>query len=934
MRRPGLRTRLLSIILLAQAVLLGALAYNSVRLIDHAIQSQIEHRVEDISRLLSAALAVPMLQRDLAAVKDEVANIGRDPELVYLRVRDRSGLVIAGFARADDGAGQFDARSPIKLGSGIYGEIAFGLSGQAIQAARRLAYIQGVSLALAAFVTSWLLLVLIGRRVSRQFQTLAEASTRVAAGDYSAQIPLQGEPELDRLASAFNRMSESVRGHVLRLQESEARFHAIADYTHDLEIWLSPEGHLLWLNPSVERMLGYSVAECMAMRDFPISVVHPEDRAAAESRLREALEVSADCSGYLFRACRKDGSAFWASASWLPIYDGQANNMGLRASIHDVDALKATEASLRQAVASLKLAENMRMHYLEESEQERARLISLLSAMSLGILFVGADGRVIYHNPAFVRMWAIEESTPLVGLPVGEVLLKSSGMLARPDHFSRHLLSVLETRETSDSFEIQLADGRVFTELDFPVRDRAGRFIGHLWIYEDVTRERQTAEQLIYLAERDPLTGLYNRHRFQSEIERLVAEIERREERCAVIFFDLDEFKEINDNFGHRAGDALLVRVAGEVGTLIRRNEIFARLGGDEFAILLPNVRMHEAEALAERVVRAVAQIPFRFEGRSLRLTASLGVAYLPDHAADADELVAKADIAMYQAKHAGKNTWRVFSADGEANIITMERLTWNDRISRAFEHGLFRLHFQGIYHVSDRQLSHCEALVRMVDERNPDQLILPTRFVPVAEKTGRIMEIDRWVIAEVVKILARHSDMPGMAVNISARSLVEAGLTQFITDLLHRHQVAPRRLIVELTETAAVADLHDAQRLIESLRQIGCGVCLDDFGTGFSSFAYLKHLRADTLKIDGLFIRDLHLDTDNQVFVRAMVNVARGLGKNVVAEYVESEKTLNMLREFGVNLVQGYLLDMPGSKLPGIIGIHAEKIGSESSRH
>lgn len=925
MKRPGLRARLLLIILLAQAVLLGALAYNSGRLIDQAIKSQIEHRVEDISRLLSAALAVPLLQRDLATVKDEVNNISKDPELVYLRVQDRSGFVVAEFERPAEEGVRFNAQSPIKLGSGVYGQISFGLSGQAIQAARHQAYIQSISLALAAFITSWMLLIMIGTRVSRQFQTLADASTQVAGGDYSAQIPLQGEPELDRLAEAFNRMSESVRSHVLRLQESEARFHAIADYTHDLEIWLSPDGRLLWINPSVERMLGYTAAECMAMPDFPLGIIHPEDRAAAVPRLREALSGTVG-SGYLFRVRRKDGSEFWASASWQQIYDQQGAGIGLRASIHNVDALKSTEASLRQAVASLKLAESMQMHYLEESEQERARLVSLLSAMNLGILFVGSDRRVIYNNPAFNRMWAIEESDPLVGVPVDDVLLKSSSMLARPDHFSRHLLSVLETRETSDSFEIQLADGRVFTELDFPVRDRAGRFIGHLWIYEDVTRERQTAEQLIYLAERDPLTGLYNRHRFQTELERVVVEIERRDERCAVIFFDLDEFKEINDNFGHRAGDALLIRVAGEVGTLVRRNEIFARLGGDEFAILLPNVRTSEAEALAERVVRAVAQIPFRFEGRNLRLTASLGVAYLPDHAADADELVAKADIAMYQAKQAGKNTWRVFRADNEANIITMERLTWNDRISHAFEHGLFRLHFQGVYHVGDRRLSHCEALVRMVDERRPEQLIMPTRFIPVAEKTGRVMEIDRWVIGEAVKTLAAAPDMPGIAVNISARSLGEAKLSQYIADMLQQYQVMPRRLIVELTETAAVADLHDAQRLIEALRQIGCGVCLDDFGTGFSSFAYLKHLRADTLKIDGLFIRDLHLDADNQVFVRAMVNVARGLGKNVVAEYVESEKTLAMLREFGVNLVQGYLLDMPGEKLPGLIAGRADR--------
>ncbi len=916
MKRPSLRARVLLGILLLQVLLLGAMAYNSARLVDRAIKAQIERRVEDISRLLSAALAVPMLQRDHAAIKDEVANIGKDPELVYLSVRDRSGFVVAEFKRPDDGALRFDAGAPVRLGSGTYGEIAFGLSGHAIEAARREAYVQNVSLALAAFVAIWIVLFLVAKWVSRQFRALADASARMAGGDYSAQIPLQGEPELDRLASAFNRMSESVHGQVLQLRESEARFHAIADYTHDLEFWLSPEGRLLWINPSVERMLGYKVDECMAMRDFPLKIVHPEDRDAAGPRLGEALSGSSD-SGYLFRARRKDGSVFWASASWLPIYDRQADYIGLRASIHNVDALKSTEASLRQAVASLKLAERMQLHYIEESEQERARLVSLLSAMNLGILFVGPDGRVIYSNPAFNRMWAIDESSPLVGVPVDEVLLKSSNMLARPDHFSKHLLSVLETRETSNSFEIQLADGRVFTELDFPVRDKIGRFIGHLWIYEDVTRERQTAEQLIYLAERDPLTGLYNRHRFQSELERVVSEAERREERCAVIFFDLDEFKEINDNFGHRAGDALLIRVAGEAGTLVRRNEIFARLGGDEFAILLPNARTNEAEILAERVVRAVAQIPFRFEGRNLRLTTSLGVAYLPDHAADADELVARADIAMYQAKQAGKNTWRVFRADSEANVITMERLTWNDRISHALESGLFRLHFQGIYHVADRRLSHCEALVRMLDERNPGQLIMPTHFIQVAEKTGRVMEIDRWVIGEAIRMLARQPDAPAIAINISARSLGEPTLSQYIADMLQQHKVSPRRLIVELTETAAVADLHDAQRLIEALRQIGCGVCLDDFGTGFSSFAYLKHLRADTLKIDGLFIRDLHLDADNQVFVRAIVNVAKGLGKTVVAEYVENEKTLKMLEEFGVNLVQGYFLDLPSDVFP-----------------
>jgi diguanylate cyclase (GGDEF)-like protein len=565
------------------------------------------------------------------------------------------------------------------------------------------------------------------------------------------------------------------------------------------------------------------------------------------------------------------------------------------------------------------VAENLQRKYLEETEQERARLVSLLSAMNLGILFVASDGRVIYHNPAFSRIWMIDEGAGLIGLPVRDVLAKSASTLARPDHFSRHLLSVLETRELSDSYEIQMTDGRIITELDYPVRDREGRSIGHLWIYEDVTSERQTAEQLVYLAERDALTGLYNRHRFQQELARTMLESDRHQTRCAVMFFDLDEFKAINDSYGHRAGDALLIRVAGEIGALVRRNEVLARLGGDEFALLLPTAQGREAEILAERVVRAIAQVPFRFEGQSLRVTSSLGIAYYPTHAADADDLVARADVAMYQAKDAGKNTWRIFRADTDADGEMRNRLSWGERISNALEKGLFQLHFQGVYHARDKALSHLEALIRMTDERNPGQLIMPGHFIPLAEKSGRILDIDRWVIREVLRMLAASPPMPSIAINLSGRSLSEPSLPQFIADEVRASGVNPNRLTVEITETAAVSDLHDAQRMIEALRHLGCGVCLDDFGVGFASFAYLKHLRVDTIKIDGLFVRDLANNAENQLFVRAMVSVARGLGKAVVAEYVEDSRTLDLLREYGVELVQGYYLDRPVANHPAL---------------
>ena len=914
----SLRTRLFMLALLAQTLLLLGLMYNSGRLVEDAVASQIQNRVIDINQLLSAALAGPLAQRDLTTVQDIVKQISQSQDLFQVTVKDRSGVVVAEFSRPEDGAKHFKASGKVELAGSVFGETTFSLSGRSLEKARRNAYLQSAGLAFMALLASGAFLLMAGVWVSRHFQTLREASTRMAGGDYRAQIPLQGEPEIDQLAAAFNHMSESVRGHVSRLQENESRFHAIADYTYDLEFWLSPEGRLLWINPSAERMLGYSVTECMADNTFPLSIIFSEDRGAAESQLRQALHGTSG-SGYLFRACRKDGSVFWANANWLPIRDKQGNYIGLRASIHNVDDLKNVEASLRNAIADLRQAESLQTRYLIESEQEKARLVSLLSAMNLGILFVGPDGRVIYHNPAFNRMWMIDEISPLIGMLVNEVLLRSPNVLARPEDFKDHLLSVLETLEMTESYEIQLADGRVFTENDYTVRDKEGQFAGHLWIYEDVTRERQTAEQLAFLAERDALTGLFNRHRFQFELSRMLGEGRRHQSRCALVFFDLDEFKEINDNFGHRAGDALLIRVAGEVSALVRRNEVFARLGGDEFAILIPHAGEHEAEALAERVIRAVAQIPFQFEGNSLRLTASIGIAYYPEHAADEDELVAKADIAMYQAKQAGKNTWRVYRADAEATRTTVERLAWSERIIQALDKGLLRLHFQGIYYLEGRRLSHLEALVRMVDASNPGQLIMPANFIPAAEKTGRILDIDRWVIGEVIRTLAGHPDVPGIAVNVSARTLSEPTLPLYIEEMLQQHNVQPARFIVELTETAAVADLHDAQRLIESLRRIGCGVCLDDFGTGFSSFAYLKHLQADTLKIDGSFIRDLHADTDNQVFVKAMTGMAKGLGKIVIAEYVEDERVLFMLKAFGVDMVQGYLLDRPVAQHPGL---------------
>ena len=241
-----------------------------------------------------------------------------------------------------------------------------------------------------------------------------------------------------------------------------------------------------------------------------------------------------------------------------------------------------------------------------------------------------------------------------------------------------------------------------------------------------------------------------------------------------------------------------------------------------------------------------------------------------------------------------------------------LSQLGWNEKIQAALAEERFVLHFQGVHDTATRAVKHYEALVRMIDPDNPDQLVPPGVFIPAAERTGRIVDIDRWVIRAAIRKLAEMPALSGLAVNISARSFDDPTLSGVISGLLAEFGVAPARLIIELTETSALANIQDSERFIDDLRRLGCTVCLDDFGVGFSSFAYLKHLSADVLKIDGMFIRGLVGNREDQVFVRAIVEVARGLGKKTVAEFVGDAETLAVLAEIGVDYAQGYYLSFP----------------------
>ncbi|SDY10348.1 EAL domain-containing protein [Nitrosomonas sp. Nm33] len=679
---------------------------------------------------------------------------------------------------------------------------------------------------------------------------------------------------------------------------------------------INPTADTLYVSPQIESQLGFSVQECLDDPQMRIKQIHPDDREKIIASLSASF-MTGESYNLEYRIFKKDGNIAWVRDDAILLKDGAGKPLLFQGVLFDITNQRQTEENLKSAIEELRTSEKHQRELRTLAEREQSRMRALLSAMNIGILFEDDEQKVEYFNPAFLHMWDISSHENLLNIPTKTVFERFTKYFVQSSHAAKFRRDALDTHEISEQSELQLTDGRILTQLSYPVNDVKGRSIGRLWIYEDITKERQTAKQLIYLAERDPLTGLYNRHRFQEELDNLIATSLRNQSKFALLYFDLDDFKYINDTFGHRAGDMVLVRAAREISSIVRHIEIFARLGGDEFAILSLIQPKDDISALPVRIVTAISSIPLRFHNTNIRLTSSVGVAIFPEHGETAENLIAHADAAMYQAKNQGKNTWTIYDPIHDTSEVTLNRITWHNRIKQALDQELFEIHFQGVYETTRNTLTHLESLIRMRNSNESDNLIMPGQFIPVAEKNGQIVHIDQWVIKRSIELLSQNPTMPPVAINISGRTFDDPAISNYIQNLLTKFNVDPRRLIIELTETVAVSDIQDAQRFIEAIRQSGCQVCLDDFGSGFATFGYLKYLDVEIIKIDGLFIRDLPKNRDNQIIVKAMVEVAHGLGKMTVAEFVEDAATLSMIKSMGIDFAQGYYFGRPTAQIP-----------------
>ncbi|SMF28877.1 PAS domain S-box-containing protein/diguanylate cyclase (GGDEF) domain-containing protein [Alteromonadaceae bacterium Bs31] len=427
---------------------------------------------------------------------------------------------------------------------------------------------------------------------------------------------------------------------------------------------------------------------------------------------------------------------------------------------------------------------------------------------------------------------------------------------------------------------------------------------------DNITKRKEAQEQLEYLAMHDSLTGLFNRRYFEESLRHIYADAIRNKRKHGLIYIDLDFFKIINDTFGHQEGDEVLRQISNLMSRRVRASDLLCRLGGDEYALLVHDVNEKVLYEIAQELQIIINDFTYQAKGHRVNLGCSAGLAVIDGAASCAEEYLMQADIALYVAKGRGRNIIHQYDEEDNESEELRSRINWTQQVRSAIIDNRVILHYQPVIDCSVNDVAYYEALVRMVDESG--KIIFPNSFIPALENTGEMHLLDRWIVKLAVANLAENPNLKRIAINLSAQAFKDENLVPVIKEALSAHLVDPAAITFELTESASLFNLNVTKRVIAELHAIGCTFAIDDFGSGFSSFSYLKELPADYIKLDGSFIRQLHKDDVDKALVRSLIQVVQALGKKAVAEFVENEEILQILNDFGVDMVQGYHIGRP----------------------
>jgi diguanylate cyclase (GGDEF)-like protein/PAS domain S-box-containing protein len=579
------------------------------------------------------------------------------------------------------------------------------------------------------------------------------------------------------------------------------------------------------------------------------------------------------------------------------------------------DARRTAELAETNRTLSEEVAQRLRIEKALQAEKERVEVT--LHSIGDAVISTDAQARVEYLNPAAERLtgWSVEEAR---GQPVQEVFKVLIEETRQPERNPvERCLEAGKTLELAKPLILVSRDGREYAIADSvaPIRDPQDRVQGAVLVFHDVTETHRIARAAEYQANHDSLTGLVNRAEFERRVERALASCKQYGRHHALCYLDLDKFKVVNDTCGHRAGDMLLRGLTALLAHAVRDRDTLARLGGDEFGLLLENCPLPKAVDIAQSLVALVHDHRFEWDGTPFNIGVSIGLVPVASQVETGDVLLAHADAACYVAKELGRNRVHVYQADDSSAADPQHRVLRVTDIRDAIKCDHFQLFSQPIWTV-DRdppKLRSHELLLRMIDSTGT--LILPGYFIPVAERFGLMDKIDHWVIEHAFgayQSLVPGDTAPRISINLSASVLSEDNLLPFLHEQLDLHQVDPSNVCFEITETAAIRNIGAAKLLINELRARGCKFALDDFGSGLSSFGYLKALPVDFLKIDGSLVRRIAEERIDCAMVEAINRLAHQMGMSTIAEHVESSACLQVLRELGVDQAQGYMLGSP----------------------
>jgi len=571
------------------------------------------------------------------------------------------------------------------------------------------------------------------------------------------------------------------------------------------------------------------------------------------------------------------------------------------------------ERSLVQGYA-IDITERKKVEHVLFEEKNKFQ-VTLESIMD-GVITVDKKQRISYINPDAIRLsgYTAEEA---MGKSIADIIkILNPSSKNKPDNIVQTCLQKGKNITFKENMFLYHKDGYVTTvkQVVAPMYDQKREIIGAVVVLHDVSESHQLAQKLSYQASHDSLTGLINRREFEIRLEQFLDRTKTDRTQHVMLYIDMDNFKIINDTCGHMAGDQLLQQITDLLERKLRRGDVLSRLGGDEFGIILDSCPIDVAEKIAKSICLDISEYNFIWESHVYKTAASIGLVSVNEESEDVNKILQQADSTCYAAKDFGKSRIHIYQPDDQELMQKQGEMLWVSRINKALKDNRFVLYFQTIKPLKREAGKHYEVLLRMVDEQA--NIIPPGAFLPAAEHYDLIKKLDRWVVSSVLLWLSEHpkqyQELSVCSINLSGHSLMDQEFATFVIEQFYRYSIEPKKICFEITETAAIKNLLVASKFIEILKKEGCLFALDDFGSGMSSFGYLKQLKIDYLKIDGLFVKDIINDPIDEAMVRSINEVGHTMGLQTIAEYVENDEILNKIKEIGVDFVQGYGIAKP----------------------